>query len=171
MKQFVGHEAIFILLKGLEKKMPKRGKDGRPGGQLDIEGVLDEWDSTQAIRDRLRQGGRLVDTTDCTVKTCGQYSEVLGPIILRMAGGPNKVPDVSPLREEIPNLYVKNKQDKSVEHEDVIEESMIIRKMWVREDEGEKGRSFCSWLAALFDQLLKSSIVSICFPFSGLSRK
>ena len=109
--------------------MPKRGKDGRPGGQLDIEGVLDEWDSTQAIRDRLRQGGRLVDTTDCTVKTCGQYSEVLGPIILRMAGGPNKVPDVSPLREEIPNLYVKNKQDKSVEHEDVIEESMIIRKM------------------------------------------
>lgn len=129
MKQFVGPEAIFILLKGLEKKMPKRGKDGRPGGQLDIEGVLDEWDSTQAIRDRLRQGGRLVDTTDCTVKTCGQYSEVLGPIILRMAGGPNKVPDVSPLREEISNLYVKNKQDKSVEHEDVIEESMIIRKM------------------------------------------
>ena len=45
------------------------------------------------------------------------------------AGGPNKVPDVSPLREEISNLYVKNKQDKSVEHEDVIEESMIIRKM------------------------------------------
>ena len=26
-------------------------------------------------------------------------------------------------------MYVKNKQDKSVEHEDVIEESMIIRKM------------------------------------------
>ena len=110
-------------------KMPNGGRNGRPGGQLDIEGVLDEWDSTTAIRDRLREGGRLVETGDCTVKLCGQYAEVLGPIILRMAGGPNKVPDVNPLRQEISYLYVKNKQDKSVEHQDVIDDGWIIRKM------------------------------------------
>ena len=149
MKQFVGPEAIFILLKGIEN-MPKERAD-RPGGQLNIQGILDEWDSTQAIRDRLREGGRLVDTSDCTVKLCGQYSDVLGPVILRMASGPNKVPDVDPLREEISNLYVKNKQDKSIEHQDVIDDGWIIRKMcgFVKMKVRREEVSIVGWLHCL----------------------
>ena len=108
--------------------MPQKNRE-RPDGILDIEGVVDEWDSTSSIRDRLRDGGRLVSTTDCTVKTVAEHADILLPIILRMAAGPSKVPDVNPLRLEVSQLYIKNKQDKSVEHEDVIEDSWVVRKM------------------------------------------
>ena len=45
------------------------------------------------------------------------------------------------------------------------------KNVWVREDEGEKGRSFCSWLAALFDQLLEKFNCFHLFPFFWIIKK
>ena len=95
---------------------------------LDIGGLADEWDQTPTIRQHLRDGKRLVPNADPSIKVVGENSQILMPIILRMAGGENKVPDVVPLREEIAAVYTRNKQEMSVEEVQVIEDAWTLRK-------------------------------------------
>ena len=81
---------------------------------MDVDGLANQWDQTPGIREVLRAGAPLLDEeVECTVKTCGEHADILMPIIVRMQLSDKKIPDVVPLREEISQVYIMNKQQLS----------------------------------------------------------
>lgn len=71
--------------------MPRKERLEGSANSLDLTGLADEWDGVPVIRDGLRDGARLLpEAVECTVKTCGENAPVLSPILLRMAGTPEK---------------------------------------------------------------------------------
>lgn len=111
--------------------MPRKDRlEGTPNS-LDLTGLADDWDAVPVIRDSLRDGGRLLpESSECTVKTCGENAHVLSPILLRMAAtSDKKVPDVGPLKVQLSELYTRNRLERSTEDVEVIEDGWSIRKM------------------------------------------
>ena len=92
------------------------------------DGLSDEWDNIEPIREKLREGNQLVPEGTGTdgIQSAVSIQEILKPVLARM-GTHSKLPEVVPLREEIQKLYVKNKQDRPAS--DIESDGWIIRKL------------------------------------------
>ena len=92
------------------------------------DGLSDEWDNIEPIREKLREGNQLVPEGTATegIQSALSISEILKPVLARMELH-SKLPEVEPLREEIQKLYVKNKQNRPAA--DVEADGWIIRKL------------------------------------------
>ena len=82
--------------------------------KCDLKGVAEEWDQLPAVRDKVREGHPLMEPPEkegasCTVKLATRNSEVMGPILVRMAA--SKCPDISPLRAEVEKFYKMNQRE------------------------------------------------------------
>ena len=93
------------------------------------DGLSDEWDKIEVIRDKLRDGHQLVPEGTSTegIQSAVAINEVLKPVLARMELHSNKLPEVETLREEIQKLYVKNKQNRPAA--DIESDGWIIRKL------------------------------------------
>lgn len=116
--------------------MNKKKPAGRPKLNvhevLDISGLHMDWDSSSELRDRLRDGGSLLE---------GEHGEdipstlknvlVLQPLITRMSLTETKpLPVIDTLRDEVERIYVKNKRQNAPETApDVVALSWRIRKL------------------------------------------
>lgn len=105
--------------------MPSRRKPRSSASvaeQLDIGGVADEWDDTEDIRTRLREGGGFFHPEGGDdVQGCCRNSSLLIPLLTRMATLDCKsLPGVDDLRDQIEKLFVKNKRGTSPEDLDLI---------------------------------------------------
>lgn len=79
---------------------------------LDIKGLHLEWDSSEKIRDRLRDGGELLEgSTGEDIPTCVKNEEVLQPLVTKMSLTTTRpLPAVESLRDEVESVYLKNKR-------------------------------------------------------------
>lgn len=99
---------------------------------LDCSGLGDEWDGSEDIRARLRQGETLVtEAVNTDVLGCCKYVSLITPVIVRMASMESKpLPNLDPLREQIEICLSKNKRDgKGVEAQEVVRCSWKIKQM------------------------------------------
>ena len=79
----------------------------------DLKGLAAEWDETPSIRQRLREGGALIEevsTKNVDLQTPAKFNEVLMPILHRMRLADKKLPCVEDLRSEIASLLDLSKR-------------------------------------------------------------
>lgn len=95
------------------------------------DGLAQEWDSIQALRERLRGGKSLVDalekSRDASIKQCCGNLEVLQPMLHRLVACGGKLPDIQGLRDEVAKAYSLSSRTPS--HDAIDDDSWEIRKM------------------------------------------
>ena len=79
--------------------------------RLDLDGLAAEWDGTVSIRSALREGEKLLELTNVDIKACVVAKDVLTPLLHRMLSKECKLPDVEPLRDNIRDVYLRNKSE------------------------------------------------------------
>lgn len=79
--------------------------------RLDLDGLAAEWDGTVSIRSALREGEQLVSIVNVDIKACVAAKDVLTPLLHRMVSKECKLPDVEPLRDNIRDVYLRNKSE------------------------------------------------------------
>ena len=111
----------------------KRRESDPPLPTLDVEGLWQEWDQSEDIRNRLREGDTFIHPEGKTddVPGCCVNSSVLAPLLIRMSTIEGKpLPPVDPIRLEIDKLLTKNKRGNSPEEViDVVKSSWRLKKM------------------------------------------
>ena len=69
------------------------------------------WDEIETIRDRLRDGKKLLTVqksgADSSIQECKTNQDVLTPLLHRFFASRLKLPDIGSLRQEIESLYLK----------------------------------------------------------------
>ena len=94
-------------------------------GRFCYDGLVKEWDMTESIRSRIRSGGFLEDSslgTDPSNKITAKNSEVIAPLLVRMAAGNLQLPSVENLRTAVTELYNMNQRE--------VDESRIDDSAW-----------------------------------------
>ena len=78
-------------------------------GFTNIENVFKEWDDSEELRDRLREGGPVLPTpAGQDITTCIKNSILLTPLLARMSSDSKRtVPSIDQLKEEIEALLRK----------------------------------------------------------------
>ena len=97
---------------------------------LDVEGIAEEWDQCEELRNRLRGGGSFFhpDGTTDDVQGCCKNADLLVPILTRMAPTETKpLAPVDPLRVEIDKLMTKNKRSPANAPEEL---DAVIKASW-----------------------------------------
>lgn len=114
----------------------KSKPQGRPKNvvseTLDISGLSSDWDGSEDIRDRLRDGqGLLKDFKGESISAVVDNASVLQPIVTRMSLYQTRpLPNVDNLRDEVEAVYLKNKRGQTPEDQpNVIEISWKVRKL------------------------------------------
>lgn len=99
---------------------------------LDVKGVAEEWDASEDIREKLRDGRPLCDPDgrDSVQECCGVVS-ILIPVLTRMAVMNTKpLPPIDDLRAEVENLMAKNKRGESAEiTKEIVQCSWRVKKL------------------------------------------
>ena len=100
-------------------------------GFTNIENVFKEWDDSEELRDRLREGGPVLPTpAGQDITTCIKNSILLTPLLARMSSdGKRTVPSIDQLKEEIEALLRKNKRGVDTEGVDVPKCGWALRKL------------------------------------------
>lgn len=86
-----------------------------------VEGLSEEWDAIQSIRDRLRDGKGLVRTKtthDSTIAECVDNMDVLLPMLNRLFAARGKLPEIDGLRDEVTKVYAKASRTVDEAHTD-----------------------------------------------------
>lgn len=112
----------FMNRKGVVKRIEKE--------QLDVDGMCEEWDSAEDIRQRLRDGLSFIhpEATKDTVQGCCLNSSLLAPLLTRMSLAEGKLlPGVDSLRLEIDKLLTKNKRAPGNAPEEIAE---VVKASW-----------------------------------------
>ena len=81
-----------------------------------FDGVVEEWDRTDSIRERVRCGQFLEDDSqgsDANNKAAALNSEVIVPLLVRMAACNLQLPSVEHLRVAVADLYHRNQREVS----------------------------------------------------------
>lgn len=97
---------------------------------LDVEGMCNEWDSAEDIRQRLRDGLSFIhpEATKDNVQGCCLNASLLAPLLTRMSLSEGKLlPGVDPLRLEIDKLLTKNKRAPGNAPEEIAE---VVKASW-----------------------------------------
>ena len=111
---------------------PNRGRPKQPKEVLCLNGVADEWDASETIRDRMRSSETFMDVSGSEdIVGCVKDECVLWPFLTRMSLLQTKpVPTVDALRAEVQALYEKCKRPAVAEDEaNIIKISWRIRKL------------------------------------------
>ena len=100
---------------------------------FDCDRLADDWDQTETIRNRLRQGEFLVIKSgnkplpDSSISECCANSDTLAPALTRLMSANGKLPDITSLRETVAQVY---KLAGRVVHDDrTDDDSWEVRKM------------------------------------------
>ena len=100
---------------------------------FDCERLADDWDQTESIRNRLRDGQFLVvkygkkPLPDSSIGECTANSDCLSPALTRLLTAVGKLPDIQSLRDTVESLYKKAGR---VVHDDrTDDDSWEVRKM------------------------------------------
>ena len=106
----------------------------------DLTGLAAEWDEIPNIRQRLREGGVLIEevsSKNVDIQTPAKYSDVLMPILHRMRAANKKLPNIDDLRSEIAALLELSKRaDDGIEKFGwLIRKNLVFIKMKVRRQE------------------------------------
>lgn len=111
----------------------KRRESDPPPPTLEVDGLWQEWDQQEDIRNRLRDGETFLhpEAKGDDVSGCCLNSTVLAPILIRMSTVEGKpLPAVDPTRLEIDKLLTKNKRGNIPEEvTDVVKSSWRLKKM------------------------------------------
>ena len=95
------------------------------------DGLAQEWDAIQGVRERLRAGKPLVDmeerARDATIKQCCGNLELLQPMLHRLVACGCKLPDINGLREEVSQVYALSARTPAADVVD--DDAWDIRKM------------------------------------------
>ena len=77
--------------------------------QFDCNGLAEEWDQSDHIRARLRDGLPLADSIqksrDASIAQCIKNVEVLNPLLHKFYACGLKLPEIDPLREQVSKVY------------------------------------------------------------------
>lgn len=127
---------------------------------FDSERLAEDWDQTESIRSRIRDGQFLVvkygkkPLPDSSIGECVANSDTLAPALTRLLTAFGKLPDINTLRETAADLYKKGGR---VVHEDrVDDDSWEVRKMlrFVKRKANRCEVSTVSWLMQLHYHIL-----------------
>ena len=79
-----------------------------------VKGVAGEWDMIREVRDRVREGGTILDPAtkvkQVDIQTCVLNHLLLGPLASRMCLAERKVPSIDGLRDEVAAFLTLNKR-------------------------------------------------------------
>ena len=113
----------------------------KPGGRpklsstetLDISGLHLEWDANPEIRNRLRDGGSLMQKIGEDIPSAVANVGLLQPLVTRMSLTETRpLPAVEALRDEVETIYLRNKRGSTPEDTpDVVALAWGIRKLLV----------------------------------------
>ena len=97
-----------------------------------VKGLAAEWDADDLVRDRVRAGGFLEDTslgTDPSNKVAVRNMTIVLPLLLRLASADLQLPAVDELRTEIQEFY--DMHQRVVTEDEVDDSAWFCRKMVV----------------------------------------
>ena len=100
---------------------------------LDISGLHLEWDANPEIRNRLREGGPLMEKVGEDIPSAVANVGLLQPMVTRMSLTETRpLPAVEALRDEVETIYLRNKRGSTPEDTpDVVALAWGIRKLLV----------------------------------------
>ncbi len=94
--------------------MGKKSRVPAPDVKCNVSGIAQEWDVDTTIRDRLREGGPLLDPLTVPnredLKTCALNFELLAPLLDRVRDSSRKLPNIDDLRDEVAVILQMNKR-------------------------------------------------------------
>ena len=104
----------FQLKLGMAKKRNPSNAKTDAGAACVIKGVATEWDLVGAIRERVRDGGTVLDPStppkqeDITV--CVLNKDLLSPLLSKICLAERRLPALDDLRDEVASLLTMNKR-------------------------------------------------------------
>ena len=128
--------------------------------EFSCEGLAQDWDSVESIRERLRAGKDLCEneTTrgkDSTIAECAANYDVLVPALTRLFASAGKLPDINSLKEQVSNLFALCHK---MGGEDTIDDAAwLVRKMlrFVKRKCQRKDVSLVAWLKQFSRRILQ----------------
>lgn len=91
--------------------------------QFDCSGLAEEWDQSENIRARLRDGLPLADSIqksrDSSIAQCIKNVDVLNPLLHKFYTCGLKLPEIEPLREQVSKVYSLSSRTPS---EDIVDD-------------------------------------------------
>lgn len=96
---------------------------------VDCSTLAGEWDSSEAIRDRLREGGHLTvmdRKSSVKIPTCTSNCDVLIPILAQVAKGA-RIAEIDELRDAVQATYAKH--SRQVTDSEVDDDAWALREM------------------------------------------
>ena len=120
-------------------------------GYTNIEGVATEWDASEPVRERLRNGGGLLSKNPASqdISTCLSNNGLLAPLLARMAANPKReVPIVDALKDELEELVKKCKRGVDTDGIDIPKSAWALRKLcgFIKMKARRKEVSTVTWL-------------------------
>ena len=104
----------------MAKTKANRDQPVKPAGpdasqkSCSVTGVANEWDTIREVRDRVREGGTVLDPTTkektVDIQTCVLNHLLLGPLASRMCLAERKLPTMDGLRDEVATFLTLNKR-------------------------------------------------------------
>ena len=125
---------VSLVMSGNSKG--NRSQPTEPREPLDISGVVEEWDATDDIRERLRNEGPLLHPESGKgedIPTCCKNASLLQPFLSRMGLHEKRpLPNIDALREAVEAIMQKAKRSlASSEIADMVKAAWRIRKLLV----------------------------------------
>lgn len=119
--------------------------------KYDVNGLDEDWDSSESLRDRLRAGKNLTvlpkegAKADATIVECVGNIDVLIPCLHRLLPAQLKIPQIGPLRDVIEMIYQKNNRQVTVDviDDDSWEIRKLIRFVKRKAKRGDPSTVFC----------------------------
>lgn len=98
---------------------------------LDVEGIWKEWDRDEELREIMHNGGTILDPPACQdISTCIKHGFLLGPLLSKMAVHEKRpLPPIDPLKEELDNLFKKNKQGVESNFLDISKKAWALKRL------------------------------------------
>ncbi|CAE7283731.1 unnamed protein product [Symbiodinium necroappetens] len=119
---------------------------------MEYDGLVKEWDACESIRNRLRGGGFLEDTSlgdEPNNKVCVLNQDVIVPLLVRMVPVNLQLPIVEQLRTVVAKLYEDNQRQ--------VDESRVDDSAW-----------FCRKLVVHVKRKAQKKLVSMDMDFQEL---